>query len=337
MGLEGRVLGWAEGNLEQDCQGHGHNPRDTPVFLDSPQGGTALHRLYTGRYRFALAGRCASGAESKNTIQEGFRRLMSTRTQAEVCPLCEGTGWKTLPARSSAPKDRRVTRCDCQLRARNQTLLAGANIPRRYEHCELASYTTDFPGANPSLGFAHLSASKFAQEYDPCDGSGLLIIGKIGTGKTHLAVGIIKDLILNKGISCLFYDYRELLKQIQNSYNATVQTTELDVLRPVFETDVLVLDELGAVKPTEWVWDTVSLILNTRYNDNRTTIITTNFEDQPAAGTNGSVSPARAATRSETLGDRIGERMRSRLHEMCRVIKMEGEDFRQKFRSASFR
>ncbi len=270
-------------------------------------------------------------------FQKGLLSLMLTTTQAKVCPLCEGTGWKTLPARTNAPKDRRVTRCDCQLRVRNQNLLLAARIPRRYEHCELASYTTDFPGANPALAFAHLSASKFAQEYDPLDGMGLLIIGKIGTGKTHLAVGITKDLILSKGISCLFYDYRELLKEIQNSYNATVQTTELDVLRPVFETDVLVLDELGAVKPSEWVWDTVSLILNTRYNDNRTTIITTNFEDQPAGGVSGSVSAARAATRAETLGDRIGERMRSRLHEMCRVIKMEGEDFRQKYRSASFR
>jgi len=259
------------------------------------------------------------------------------KTAADVCPLCEGTGWKTLPASPDAPKDRRVTRCDCQLRARNQTLLAAARIPKRYEHCELASYTTDFPGAHPSLGFANISATRFAQEYDPRDGTGLLIIGKIGTGKTHLAVGIVKEIVLNKGISCLFYDYRELLKQIQNSYNATVQTTELDVLRPVFETEVLVLDELGAVKPTEWVWDTVSLILNTRYNNTRTTIITTNFEDQPAGGANGAVSPARAATRAETLGDRIGERMRSRLHEMCRIIKMEGEDFRQTFRSASFR
>jgi len=98
-----------------------------------------------------------------------------------------------------------------------------------------------------------------------------------------------------------------------------------------------VLDELGAVKPTEWVWDTVSLILNTRYNDNRTTIITTNFEDQPAAAVAGSLSPAKAATRTETLGDRIGERMRSRLHEMCRVVTLEGADFRQKFRSANFR
>ena len=261
---------------------------------------------------------------------------MLLKTQVKVCPLCEGTGWKTLPARLGAPKDRRVTRCDCQLQTRNQSLLAAANIPRRYEHCELASYTTDFPGADRSLEFAHLSALKFAQEYDPRDGTGLLIIGKIGTGKTHLAVGITKDLILNKGISCLFYDYRELLKEIQNSYNPTVKTTELDVLRPVFETDVLVLDELGAVKPTEWVWDTVSLILNSRYNDNRTTIITTNFEDQPAAGVNGSVSIARAATRSETLGDRIGERMRSRLAEMCVVIEMQGADFRQKVGKARF-
>ena len=254
-----------------------------------------------------------------------------------VCPACDGTGWKTVSSAPDAPKDRRVTRCDCQLRVRSQSLLSAARIPRRYEHCELPSFTTDFPGAHPSLTLAHLTAARFAQDFDPRDGTGLLIIGKIGTGKTHLAVGIIKELILNKGISCLFYDYRELLKEIQNSYNASVQTSELDVLRPVFETDVLVLDELGAVKPTEWVWDTVSLILNTRYNDNRTTIITTNFDDQPAAGSSASLSPARAAARAETLGDRIGERMRSRLHEMCRIITLDGIDFRQKFRSASFR
>ena len=84
------------------------------------------------------------------------------------------------------------------------------------------------------------------------------------------------------------------------------------------------------------VWDTVSLILNTRYNDNRTTIITTNFADEPAASVSRSLSPARAAAREETLGDRIGERMRSRLHEMCRIVKMDGPDFRQKFKSASF-
>ena len=128
-----------------------------------------------------------------------------------------------------------------------------------------------------------MAACKFVEEY-PVDSTGLLLIGSIGVGKTHLAVGIIKELVLSKGIACLFYDYRELLKQIQNSYNDSVKATELDVLRPVFETEVLVLDELGAVKPTEWVWDTVSLILNTRYNDKRTTIITTNFSDDVGSG-----------------------------------------------------
>jgi len=154
-------------------------------------------------------------------------------------------------------------------------------------------------------------------------------VGPSGAGKTHLSVAILKQLVLSKGVSSLFCDYRELLKQIQNSYNPSVQVTELDLLRPVFQTEVLVLDDLGAVKPTEWVWDTVSVILNTRYNENRTTIITTNFMDGPATALAG----ARGAAREETLGDRIGERMRSRLCEMCRVINVSAPDYRQKFRT----
>jgi DNA replication protein DnaC len=254
------------------------------------------------------------------------------KTTSEICPACAGTGWKIV----AGTPEQSVTRCDCQLNARSGALISSARIPKRYEHCELSNFTTDFPGADHSISFAQLTAARFVEEYDPREGKGLLLVGGIGTGKTHLAVGILKELIAARNRNCLFCDYRELLKQIQNSYNNSVQATELEVLRPVFETDVLVLDELGAVKPSEWVWDTVSLILNTRYNDNRTTIITTNFADEPAAGAVRSLSPARAATREESLGDRIGERMRSRLHEMCRIVKMEGPDFRQKFRSASF-
>jgi DNA replication protein DnaC len=256
------------------------------------------------------------------------------KVSVEVCSLCEGTGWKSV----SIGSERRVTRCDCRLQARAQALLAAARIPKRYEHCELSNFESD--GPHQQLASSRLAAGKFVEEY-PLDSTGLLLIGSIGVGKTHLAVGIIKVLILSKGIACLFYDYRELLKQIQNSYNDSVKATELEVLRPVFETEVLVLDELGAVKPTEWVWDTVSLILNTRYNDKRTTIITTNFPDDvgqdPYANPASEFARAQRSTRRETLGDRIGERMRSRLHEMCRTIKMEGEDFRQKYRSASFR
>jgi DNA replication protein DnaC len=248
----------------------------------------------------------------------------------EACPSCGGSGWK------SAGSDRRVVRCDCRTKQRGDALLVSARIPRRYEHCELSNF--EFEGPHANLMRARMETCRFVEEY-PLDNTGLLLIGSIGVGKTHLAVGIIKELIVSKSIPCLFYDYRELLKEIQNSYNDSVKATELEVLRPVFETEVLVLDELGAVKPTEWVWDTVSLILNTRYNDNRTTIITTNYPDDAARDANGSLEFARAhrAARGETLGDRIGERMRSRLHEMCRIVKMEGADFRQTFRSASFR
>jgi DNA replication protein DnaC len=166
------------------------------------------------------------------------------------------------------------------------------------------------------------------------DGTGLLLTGNIGVGKTHLAVGILQSLVIERGAAGLFYDYRDLLKQVQNSYNPQVRQTELEILRPVFEAEILVLDELGAVKPTDWVWDTVAHILNTRYNDRRTTIITTNYPNHPPLGVGGGDGSGRL--REETLGDRIGERMRSRLQEMCVVVEMQGEDFRQKVKRASF-
>ena len=108
----------------------------------------------------------------------------------------------------------------------------------------------------------------------------------------------------------------------------------MEILRPVFDAEVLVLDELGAVRSTEWVFDTVNYILNSRYNENKTTIITTNFPDGPEQekldeDNLRSYSAADRAARRETLGDRIGERMRSRLHEMCKKVEIEGPDFRQ--------
>jgi len=195
-------------------------------------------------------------------------------------------------------------------------------------------------GADKSLKAARLMMEKFVEGYPVhTDGKGLLLTGDIGGGKTHLAVGLLKELITRRGVLGMFYDYRELLKEVQNSYNREVTATELGILRPVFEAEVLVLDELGAAKPTDWVWDTVAQILNTRYNERRTTIITTNYAN--AAGLMGTAgqgreTAAKQAMREETLGDRIGERMLSRLQEMCVVVEMHGEDFRQKLGRASF-
>ena len=232
-------------------------------------------------------------------------------------------------------------RCECRIRDRASRLLAAAHIPARYEHCELSTFQYDPEDKQQaSIMRARTFAGRFVEDY-PVEKTGLLLVGSVGVGKTHLAVGIVKNLIREKGIHCLFCDYRELLKSIQNSYNPAVQATETEILRPVFDAEVLVLDELGAVRSTEWVFDTVNYILNSRYNDNKTTIITTNFPDAPEQDTATddnprSYSAADRAARRETLGDRIGERMRSRLHEMCRKVEIEGPDFRQTSKQAHF-
>jgi DNA replication protein DnaC len=248
------------------------------------------------------------------------------------CPICGGVGLVRVMSETGVWGARP---CECQVVEREQKRLAAAHIPERYRHYTLDGYETAFPGAHATLGQALLTARKFVEAY-PVDtaGKGLLFTGSIGVGKTHLAVGVLRRLIQERGVRGLFCDYRELLKSIQNSYNPQVQTTELELLRPIFAAEVLVLDDLGAQKPNEWVWDTVALILNSRYNDKLTTIITTNYPDLPAGG--GAQTEAERAAREQTLGDRIGDRMRSRLAEMCVRVEMSGNDFRQSVKRARF-
>jgi DNA replication protein DnaC len=246
--------------------------------------------------------------------------ITARQSEPATCAVCGGSGWKQIAGSAT----QQVTRCECFSASQSKSLIGAAEIPARYASCDFASFR---PENSEALGAAKLTLEKWALEY-PLNRTGLLLIGPSGVGKTHLSVAALKETI-KKGIHARFCDYRELLKHIQNSYNPSVQATELDVLKPVFEAEVLLLDDLGAVKPSEWVWDTVSLVLNTRYNDNLTTIITTNFMDGPAAG-----AGAARAGREETLGDRIGERMRSRLFEMCRLVQVQGKDYRPNFRAA---
>jgi len=251
------------------------------------------------------------------------------------CAICDGVGLVRVVNATGQWVSRT---CECQELAREQQRIAAACIPERYRQYTLDGYETAFRGADPSLGRALMTARKFVEAY-PVDtaGRGLLFTGSIGVGKTHLAVGVLRRLVQERGVRGLFCDYRELLKSIQNSYNPQVQTTELELLKPVFAAEVLVLDDLGAQKPNEWVWDTVALILNTRYNDRQTTIITTNYLDLAAgAGFKPDKDGAKPAKGEDTLGDRIGDRMRSRLAEMCVRVEMTGEDFRQTVKRARF-
>jgi DNA replication protein DnaC len=143
-------------------------------------------------------------------------------------------------------------------------------------------------------------------------------MGPCGVGKTHLATAIIAELTLKKGIPCLFYDFRDLLKEIRSSYDSNSPISEFSILEPVVTKQVLVLDDLGAWKITDWVRDTVNYIINKRYNEGLITIITSNRMDNPRE------------VDEETLTDRIGMRLRSRLHEMCQEFEIEAEDYRLK-------
>src|SRR3984885_3917777 len=225
---------------------------------------------------------------------------------SNLCPICEDSGLRLIVQPDG---ERYAQPCECRMQVRTSRLLKRAAIPRRYEHCTLDTFEPGFGQADQSLAAAYLMARQFVSGYPvTTEGRGLLLTGSVGVGKTHLAVGIVQALITEKGVQALFCDYRELLKRIQESYNPQVASTELQILTPIFEAEVLILDELGAQKPTDWVWDTVALILNTRYNDKRTTLITTNYPNAPAALAQQRTAAPNNAMREETLGDRIGER-----------------------------
>jgi len=211
--------------------------------------------------------------------------------------------------------------------SRLDRLMANARIPRRYEHCELNNFDTKLKQLSRSIELAKVAAEKFVAEYPLPQPFGLLLMGPQGTGKTHLAVGIIKELIRRKSVPCLFCTFPELLKEIQNSYNPISQASELALLTPVLETEVLVVDELGAQKPSDWVRDQVAYILNYRYNENKVTIITTNYLDEPE----------KTKDLTDSLAQRITERIRSRLFEMCKTIRTDGIDYREKIKQANYR
>jgi DNA replication protein DnaC len=258
------------------------------------------HKSYIAAVPDADASESNASAESQ--------RIDSSEATPSVCAFCYGAGMEVISGKGAR-------RCRCRTQAQQMKLMEAARIPRRYEVCALSNYHPAKGNSTQLRAFNY--AYRLAHEYPAVD-RGLLLMGSVGVGKTHLSVAMLRALI-EKGIPCLFYEFGALLKEIQNSYNPISQTSELKVLAPVFEAEVLILDELGASKPTDWVRDTMMQIINTRYNERKLTIFTTNYLDE------------RHREHEETLADRVGVRVRSRLYEMCRTIIIEGDDYRQRF------
>lgn len=218
--------------------------------------------------------------------------------------------------------------CVCRSYVRGLRAMEKANIPARHESSTFETFM-NYPGRTQSIGMAPMRLRRFVDGWsNDQDGTGLLITGGIGTGKTHLAIATLRALITEHNAVGLFYDHRSLLKAIQNSYSDRSSESEYEVLAPVFQADVLVLDELGREKRSDWTGEMVEHILNTRYNDRRTTIITTNYPNEHSAIVRG------GSKTDETLGDRVGERIFSRIQEMCLTVEMTGQDFRKTIKRA---
>ena len=226
-----------------------------------------------------------------------------------ACTICDDTGWKS----SVVDGVSRVTRCDCIRESTGERLLANARIPKRYDHCSFENFTAYNQTLKEALQYASQLADRF-----PVVEKGMFLLGQPGVGKTHLAIATLSAVIRTRGAIGLYYDTRDLLRVIRSTYDPVSRAAEMDVLRPVMTADMLVLDDLGAEKTSEWVDETLNLIVNARYSEKRVTVFTSNYDDKTDI------------TDPDSLLFRIGHRMRSRLHEMCEFLYVDAADYRNR-------
>src|SRR6266850_5814110 len=160
----------------------------------------------------------------------------SQATGRPRCPVCSGTGFRIV----EDPERRRSTArvCECRVARRTEDLLRLSRIPRRYAACDFASFSPQDSSQENALAqtrafVASYTVLKVQEEAD----AGLLFLGPPGVGKTHLAVAALRALILEQTIGGLFVDFRDLIKELQASYDPVAQTSEMEILRPLLQTE----------------------------------------------------------------------------------------------------
>ena len=237
-----------------------------------------------------------------------------------VCPKCSGTGWIIVErdAVSGAQP------CDCRFQGRTSRMEARTQIPPLYAAASFDNFVVpgpENPIARRELTNVLLAVKNYVRDFPNESRPGLLLIGEPGSGKTHLAVAALRK-ILEKGFECLFCDYQGLLDRIRSGYDPGSNSSDKEAYRIALDAEVLMLDDLGAHRVTDWVEDTVTSIVTHRCNNRRALIATTNLPDGEAGSMLMDKSAAGGPEYRITLEQRIGARARSRLFEMCTVIRM---------------
>jgi len=217
-----------------------------------------------------------------------------------------------------------VVRCSCDEETRAERFAVRSGIPPLYANASTENFSLpkDNPIAHRGLASVMLTVRTFAREFPVVDKQGLMFTGETGVGKTHLAVAVLNSLI-QRGFEGVFFDYQTLLDRIRSGYDRSSGTMDKEAYRLALDCEILLLDDLGAHRVTDWVEDTVASIITHRCNHRKPVIVTTNL---PAPGKETNKA-------KDSLSDRIGVRAWSRLNEMCKLVEMPAvEDYRVRSR-----
>ena len=224
--------------------------------------------------------------------------------------------------------------CTCQALERRVASFNHVGIPAKFHDRDLLNYEP----ATTAQSDAQVAADKFVRGFRP-GVPGFLLMGPVGTGKTHLVCAVLTQLALESGVDCRFVDFFHLLHDLRDGFSTNRAMG--DLLGPLEDVTVLAIDELGKGKNTEWELSVLDELISKRYNTQKTTLFTTNYTDDPENTYGlGASDPRVAANRvakagayekrvlRETLEDRVGPRIYSRLREMCAFRRIDGPDWR---------
>jgi DNA replication protein DnaC len=262
------------------------------------------------------------GGEGFVVGRAGERAVAEACSCVGVCPVCRGSGLVALSDAFRAPR----RRCACQAVEQRMRAFDAVGIPARHAESTRASFVPADKHQTAVLG----AVSRWLGTYAPGNERGLVLVGEVGRGKTHLLVAMLRELVLEHAVTARFVEFSHLLADLKAGFDAGRGAAAL--LDPLVAVEVLAVDELGKGRNTEFEATVIDELVSRRYNAMRPLLATTNFLPRAAIGR----SAANAAEGQlgmappPSLVDRVGERVYSRLRETCDFVEVKGEDHRER-------